>query len=145
MKVRECMTTDVQIAMPEATLRDAALAMASIDAGLLPVADNDRLVGMVSDRDITIRGVAMGKGPDTPVRDVMTMDVRYCFDDEEIDSVLQSMGDNQVRRLPVLDRKKRLVGIVSLGDLATNGQAMQAGEALGGISKPGGQHSQVPH
>ena len=139
------MTKDVRIAMPDATLRDVAQAMATLDAGLLPVADGDQLIGMVTDRDIAVRGVALGKGPETPVREVMTSDVKYCVDDEEVSAVLQNMGDIQVRRLPVLNRDKRLVGIVSLGDLATNGEAMHAGEALGGISQRGGEHSQTTH
>lgn len=145
MRVRDCMTKDVRIAMPDATLRDVAQAMATLDAGLLPVADGDQLIGMVTDRDIAVRGVALGKGPETPVREVMTSDVKYCFDDEEVSAVLQNMGDIQVRRLPVLNRDKRLVGIVSLGDLATNGEATHAGEALGGISQRGGEHSQTTH
>ncbi|MDG4879744.1 CBS domain-containing protein [Mesorhizobium sp. WSM4884] len=145
MKVQECMTKDVRIATAEATLRDVAQAMAVLDAGLIPVADNDRLVGMVTDRDIAVRGVALGMGPDSPVRDVMTTDVKYCFEDEEISDVLRNMSDIQVRRLPVLNRDKRLVGIVSLGDLAGNDEAAHAGKALEGISQPGGQHSQTKH
>ena len=109
----------------------------------MPVGDNDRLVGMITDRDIAIRGIAMGKGPDARVSDVMSSDVKYCFDDEEVDEVLHNMGEFQVRRLPVLNRDKRLVGIISLGDLATNGDTADAGEALSGISKPGGEHSQT--
>ncbi|MET3790608.1 CBS domain-containing protein [Aquamicrobium terrae] len=139
------MTRDVRFAGPEAKLRDVARAMASLDIGLLPVADDNRLVGMITDRDIAVRGVASGMGPDTPVKDVMSTDVKYCFEDEEVASVLDNMGDIQVRRLPVLNREKRLVGIVSLGDLATNGDATNAGRALGGISKPGGEHSQTAH
>ncbi|TJV40187.1 MAG: CBS domain-containing protein, partial [Mesorhizobium sp.] len=104
--------------------------------------DHDRLVGMITDRDIAIRGVALGKGPDTKVRDVMSPEVKYCFDDEDVEHVLENMGDLQVRRLPVLNRDKRLVGIISLGDLSTNGEAAEAGESLSDISKPGGEHSQ---
>lgn len=145
MKIRECMTEDVRIAKPEATLRDAAMAMATLDVGLLPVTDGSRLIGMVTDRDIAVRGVAMGMDPDSPIGNVMTTDVKYCFDDEDVAEVLENMGDIQVRRLLVLDRDKRLVGIVSLGDLATNGDAAHAGQALGDISKPGGEHSQTAH
>jgi CBS domain-containing protein len=145
MRVRECMTKDVRIANPDETIREAAKAMASLDAGILPVGENDRLVGMITDRDIAVRGVAEGKGPDTKIRDVMSKEVRYCFEDEDVDHVLESMGDLQVRRLPVLNRDKRLVGIVSLGDLAGNGEADEAGEALSNISRPGGQHSQTHH
>jgi CBS domain-containing protein len=145
MKVSNCMTNDVQIANPDQTIREVAQVMARLDAGSMPVGDNDRLVGMITDRDIAIRGIAAGKGPNAKVRDVMSPDVKYCFDDEEIDEVLHNMGDLQVRRLPVLNRDKRLVGIISLGDLATSGKTGDAGEALSGISKPGGEHSQTAH
>ena len=119
--------------------------MASLDAGALPVSENDRLVGMITDRDIAIRGVAEGKGPDARIREVMSTEVKYCFDDEDAEDVLRNMGDLKVRRLPVVNRDKRLVGIISLGDLAMNGEAAQAGKALGGISQPGGEHSQTAH
>ena len=145
MRVSNCMTQNVRIASPDETLRDAANAMARLDAGALPVSENDRLVGMITDRDIAIRGVAAGKGPDTRIRDVMSTDVKYCFDDEDAQDVLRNMSDLKVRRLPVVNRDKRLVGIISLGDLAMNSQAAQAGEALGGISRPGGEHSQTAH
>jgi predicted transcriptional regulator len=145
MKISNCMTNDVQIANPDQTIREVAQVMGRLDAGSMPVGDNDRLVGMITDRDIAIRGIAMGKGPDAKVSDVMSSDVKYCFDDEEVDDVLHNMGDLQVRRLPVLNREKRLVGIISLGDLATNGQTADAGEALSGISKRGGEHSQTAH
>lgn len=145
MKVSNCMTRDVQIANPEHTIREAAQMMGRLDAGVMPVGDNDRLVGMITDRDIAIRGVAMGKGPDAKIRDVMSAEVKYCFDDEEVEDVLENMGGLQVRRLPVLNRDKLLVGIISLGDLAKNGEAAEAGEALSGISKPGGEHSQTAY
>jgi CBS domain-containing protein len=145
MKVSNCMTRDVRVADPNQTIRDAARMMASLDAGVVPVGENDRLVGMITDRDIAVRGVAEGKGPETKIRDVMSTDVKYCFDDEEVDDVLHNMGDLQVRRLPVVNRDKRLVGIISLGDLATNGEAKDAGVALSGISQPGGEHSQTAH
>ncbi len=143
MRVGECMTRDVKMVNPDQSLREAAVTMAAIDAGALPVADGDRLVGMITDRDIAVRGVAEGKGPDARVRDVMSSEVKYCFDDEKIEDVLENMGDLQLRRLPVLNRDKRLVGIIALGDLATNGKAIGAGKALSGISQPGGQHSQA--
>jgi CBS domain-containing protein len=145
MKIANCMTRSVKIADPDHTLREAAQAMASLDAGVLPVAENNRLIGMITDRDIAVRGVAEGRGPDAKIRDVMTTEVKYCFEDEEIDHVLQNMGDIQVRRLPVLNRDKQLVGIVSLGDLVANGETGKAGEALNGISQHGGQHSQTAH
>lgn len=145
MKISDCMTRDVQLASPNDTIAEAARCMARIDAGILPVGDNDRLVGMITDRDIAIRAVAEGKGPDAKVSEVMNAEVMYCFDDQEVDEVLNNMGDLQVRRMPVLNHEKRLVGIVSLGDLAANSHARPAGEALSDISRPGGQHSQTAH
>lgn len=145
MKIRDCMTNDVKIATPDESLREAASMMAELDAGILPVADGDRLVGMITDRDIAIRGIANGKGPDAKVRDVMSSEVKYCFDHDDVADVLRNMGDIQVRRLPVLNSAKRLVGIVSIGDLATNGAAVMAGNALNEISQPGGEHSQTRH
>jgi len=136
------MSDDVQIASPNQSIRDAASLMAKIDAGVLPVGDNDRLVGMITDRDIALRAIALGKGPDTPVRDVMSQDVKYCFEDDDVDDVAQNMADIKVRRLPVLNKSKRLVGIVSLGHLAVADGPANAGEALCGISEPGGAHSQ---
>ena len=115
--------------------------MANIDAGALPVGENDRLVGMITDRDIATRATALGKGPETPIRDVMTTDVRYCFDDEDVARVAQTMAEEQVRRLPVLNRDKRLVGIVSLADLAVGDSDGEAKVALSGISQPGGKHN----
>jgi CBS domain-containing protein len=145
MRVSECMTREVQIADPNDSLVGAAKAMAELDAGILPVGENDRLVGMITDRDIAVRGVAAGMGPNAKVGDIMNAEVKYCFDDQEVDEVLRMMGDLQLRRLPVLNRDKRLVGIVSLGDLAGNGQARRAGDALSDISRPGGLHSQTAH
>ena len=142
MRVSEAMTRDVRVATPGQSIRDVAKIMAEIDAGAMPVAENDRMIGMITDRDIAIRAVAQGKGPDTPVRDVMSTDkVLYCYDDEELDQVAKNMGDVQVRRLPVVNREKRLVGIVSLADLA-NRERKAAGKAVSGVSKPGGTHSQ---
>ena len=142
MQVREAMSDNVQIASPNQTIREAATLMAKIDAGILPVGDNDRLVGMISDRDIAVRAIALGKGPDTLVREVMSGDVKYCFEEDDVDDVAQNMADIKVRRLPVLNKSKRLVGIVSLGDLALTDGPDNAGEALCSISKPGGAHSQ---
>ena len=145
MLVSECMTLEVQIANPEETISEAAKMMADTDAGILPVGENGRLVGMISDRDIAIRAVAEGKGPNTKIREVMSPEVKYCFEDDDADDVLENMGELQVRRLPVLNHEKRLVGIVSLSDLAANGQAAHAGEALSDITRPGGEHSQTMH
>ncbi|MDB5361193.1 MAG: inosine-5-monophosphate dehydrogenase [Rhodospirillales bacterium] len=139
MIVSECMSRDVRVCSPDDTIRQAAAAMRGIDAGLLPVGENDRLVGMITDRDIALRAVADGKGNDTPIRDVMTLDVQYCFEDDDLDDAALKMSDLQVRRLPVLDRDKRLVGIVSLGDISKSGDG-RAEVALGGISRYGGEH-----
>ena len=145
MKVSECMTRDVKMTNPQETLRSAARAMVALDAGVLPVSDGDKLVGMITDRDIAVRGVAEGRGPDTKVAEVMSREVMYCYEDEDSATVLRNMGDIQVRRLPVLNRDKRLIGIVSLADLVAAGQTARAGEALGGIVRPGGEHSQSIH
>ena len=142
MRVSECMTREVQIVDPNDTIAGAAKTMAKLDAGALPVGEDDRLIGMITDRDIAVRAVAAGMGPNAKVGDVMNSEVKYCFDDQEIDEVLRNMGELQVRRLPVLNREKRLVGIVSLGDLAANGQAKRAADALSHISRHGGLHSQ---
>jgi CBS domain-containing protein len=142
MRVSEAMTREVRVANPGQSIREVAKIMAEIDAGAMPVGDNDRLVGMITDRDIAIRAVAQGKGPDTPVRDVMsTEQVLYCYEDEELDHVAKNMSGQQVRRLPVVNREKRLVGIVTLGNLAQN-EGRAANKAVKGVTKPGGQHHQ---
>jgi CBS domain-containing protein len=143
MKINECMTRTVRIVDPGETLRDAARLMSDIDAGILPVAEDDRLIGIITDRDIAIRAVGTGRPPDARIRDVMSEEVKYCFDDADADQVLRNMADLQIRRLPVVDRDKRLVGIVSISDLAGRGDAARAGEALSGITRPSGLHSQA--
>lgn len=143
MRVSEAMTRDVRVANPGQSIRDVAKIMAEIDAGSMPVGENDRLVGMITDRDIAIRAVAKGKGPDTPVSEVMSKEVKYCFEDEDLEHVAKNMGDIRVRRLPVVSRDKRLVGIVSLGDVAQNEDAETTGEATAGVSQRGGQHRQT--
>jgi CBS domain-containing protein len=140
MRVAEVMTRDVRLIEPNQTIRDAARLMAEMDAGIMPVREGDRLVGMITDRDIAVRAVAQGRGPDTAVREVMTDEVKYCYEDDDTNDVARNMADIQVRRLPVLTRDKRLVGIISLGDMAVSDEA---GEAVAGISQPGGQHSQT--
>jgi len=141
MKIRELMSPDVRLASPDQTIQQAAEMMAEIDAGALPVGENDRLVGMITDRDIAIRAVAKGLGASTKVRDVMTREIHYCFEDQDVEEVAEKMSDLQVRRLPLLNREKRLVGIVSLGDIAAANDEI-AGEAICEISEPGGRHSQ---
>ena len=142
MKVHEAMTRGVRIASPQQTIREAACMMADIDAGALPVGENDRLVGMITDRDIALRAVGEGRSPDTAIRDIMSKEVLYCYEDEDLDDVAEKMGDSKVRRLPVLDRGKRLVGIVSLGDLALHDDSRTTGRTVKNISEPGGAHSQ---
>jgi CBS domain-containing protein len=142
MIIREVMSRDVRTVAPETTVREAARLMAEADIGALPVAAGDRLAGMVTDRDIAVRGIAIGKGPDTTVGEVMTHEVMYCHEDEDVSDVCANMADIQVRRLPVVDADKRLVGIVSLADIALVSQANEAAEALEGITRPGGEHSQ---
>lgn len=144
MKVRDAMTRDVRLIRPDQTIRDAAHLMAELDIGCLPVEENDRLVGMITDRDIAVRAVSEGLASDTLVRRVMTKEVRYCYDDQSIDEITRNMAEQRVRRLPVVNRNKRLVGILALGDLATGSEMSQdeAAEALCGISRPGGVHSQ---
>ena len=143
MRVSEAMTRDVRVANPGQSIRDAARMMAEIDAGAMPVGENDRLVGMITDRDIAIRAVARGKGPDTPVREVMSSEVKYCFEDEDLEHVARNMGDLQVRRLPVVNREKRLVGIVALGDIARKEDHATTGQAAAAVSQPGGKHQQT--
>jgi CBS domain-containing protein len=140
MRVSEAMTRNVRLCTPGQTIREVASIMAEIDAGSMPVGENDRLIGMVTDRDIAIRAVAQGKSPETPVREVMSEHIHYCFDDEEIDDVAQNMGDIKVRRLPVVNRDKRLVGILSLGDVARTEGGETVGDAVVGVSQPGGAH-----
>ena len=141
MQIREAMTPDVRTVTPGTTLREAAHLMAGIDAGVLPVSEGDRLVGMVTDRDIAVRGVAEGCGPEARVCDIMSREVKYCFDDAEADEVLVNMAEIQVRRMPVVDHDKRLVGIISLADLDREEPA-RSGHALRHITEPGGNHNQ---
>lgn len=144
MKIREAMTSEVRTVGLDATIREAARIMAETDVGALPVAAGDRLAGMVTDRDMAVRAIAIGKGPDTTVGEVMTNEVLYCFDDDDLADVCENMADMQIRRLPVVNADKRLVGIVSLADIADAdvSRAQVAGEALDGITRPGGRHSQ---
>ncbi len=136
MKVKEIMTRLVTVLPPDARLSEVALTMRDQDIGAIPIADHDRLVGMVTDRDLVVRAVA--DGVDTrnlTARDVMSRGVCYCFEDQSVAEVLHKMGGSQVRRLPVLDARRKLVGVVSLGDVSMTREA-RAGEALREISRP---------
>jgi CBS domain-containing protein len=135
MQIREIMTRDVKLIQPTDSIRDAARRMRDEDIGSLPVADGDRLVGYVTDRDIVVRAIADNGDAQSPVREAMSERVLYCFEDEAVEDVARNMAENQVRRLPVLTREKRLCGIVALGDLATHGVDEPAEEALEGISR----------
>ena len=142
MKVSEVMTRDVATVSPDQTAQEAASFMLSSDAGSIPVTDGNKLIGMITDRDITVRGVAQGHGPDTPVRNLMSDGLICARDDDDIEEVAMKMADAQVRRLPVIDRDDKLCGIVSLGDLSREATDTAASQALEGVTQPGGEHSQ---
>jgi CBS domain-containing protein len=135
MLVHEVMTRDVCIASPDSSLQEVAQMMAEENVGCLPVGENDQLIGMITDRDIAIRAVAQAKAADlTAVREIMSHDVKYCFEDDDIANVAGNMGDVQLHRLPVVNRRKRLVGIVALADIANFDGPLSAGRAVCGIS-----------
>lgn len=138
MKLKDVMTPNVEVIRPDAPLQEAAALMKSLDVGSLPVCDGRRLQGMLTDRDITIRATAEGRDPrQTPVREVMTPETIYCFEDQEASEAARLMEQRQIRRLPILNRSKDLVGIVALGDLATDmPNDKRVGEVLEGISEP---------
>ena len=136
MKVRDVMSKDVQVARPGDSLQDVASRMASGDFGFMPVADGDQLIGTITDRDIAVRAVAGGAACTSPVVEYITRDAQTAYADDDLKTVLDSMGDRQIRRLPVLDKDDRLVGVVSLGDLSTRVTEKYAGEALEDISRP---------
>ena len=142
MKVSDVMTRDVRTVRPTTTAQEAASFMLQEDAGSMPVSDGDRLIGMITDRDIAVRGVANGHGPDTPVSELMTDDIVCVREDEDVEEVATKMSRAQVRRLPVIDDNQRLCGIVSLGDLSRETDDESATQALEGVSQPGGQHQQ---
>ena len=136
------MSREVRLVGPDDNVRQVAQIMREADTGILPVAEGDRLIGMLTDRDVTVRLVAEGRDAgQTKVRDVMTADIRYVFEDEDLEHVAENMAEQQVRRLPVMNRQKRLVGLVSLGDMAKGRQSPLAGRALSGIARQGGQHT----
>ncbi len=142
MKVSDVMTREVETVRPDQTAREAASFMLSSDAGSIPVTEGDRLIGMITDRDIAVRGVAHGHGPDTPVRELMTSGVVCARLDDDVEEVAMRMAEAQVRRLPVLDENERLCGIISLGDLSREADDECAEHALEGVSAAGGQHQQ---
>jgi CBS domain-containing protein len=144
MQVSEIISRDVETIDPAATVREAAQRMRSMDVGSLPVCDGAHLLGMITDRDITIRAIADGRDPaQTPVRDAMTPNVEYVFEDDDVQRAAQIMQDKQIRRLPVVSRDKKLVGIVALGDIARTGDDRMSGNALQDISDPDRQPSEA--
>ena len=142
MKVSEVMTREVETVRPDQTVQEAANFMLRADAGSIPVTEGDRLIGMITDRDIAVRGIAKGHGPETPVRELMSSGLICARVDEDVEEVANKMSEAQVRRLPVIDEQDRLCGIVSLGDLAREADDECAEEALEGVSQPGGEHRQ---
>ncbi len=145
-RVADVMTRDVRLASPDDQVQDAAQVMARTDTGVLPVVEDGQVIGMLTDRDLAVRVVAAGRDPaKTKVREAMTSGVEHCFEDDDLDTVVEKMTEQRIRRLPVLSREKRLVGIVSLGDLATGQPNLSvAGRALSGIVQEGGAHRQRP-
>ncbi len=137
MLIKEIMTPSAEIVHPQTSVKDAAARMKILGVGVMPVGDQDRLVGMLTDRDITIRTVAEGKDPNkTEVGHVMTPDITYCFEDQELNEAAELMKKDKVRRLVVLNRDKRMVGMCSIGDLAVHGDQTAAADILAQISKP---------
>ncbi len=143
MKIAEVMTPNPEVVTSEQPIQEAARRMLDADTGALPVAEGDRLIGMVTDRDITVRAVAEGRGPDTPVREVMSEKLLFAWDDQDVDEVAIQMSDAQVRRMPILSREgETLVGMVSIGDLVQANEGEAAGVAVAGVTEPGGEHNQ---
>ena len=142
MKVSEVMTRDVKTVRPDQSAQEAASFMLSEDAGSMPVSDGSRLIGMITDRDIAVRGVAKGYGPDTLVSELMSGDVICAREDDTIEDVAAKMSSAQVRRMPIVDSNERICGIVSLGDLSREADTQSADRALEGVSAPGDSHQQ---
>ena len=142
MKISDLMTTELETVTPEQTAKEAAGFMLSADTGSIPVCDNGKVIGMITDRDIAVRGVAEGLGPETSVRDLMSKDIVCAREDDDVTAIAQKMSDSQVRRLPVVDANQKLVGMISLGDLSREADNGAANKALEGVSAPGGQRQQ---
>jgi CBS domain-containing protein len=138
MNIQEVMTSDVSYVSPDTPILEIARRMREADIGSMPVVENGRLIGMVTDRDIVVRVVAEGRSTQAATaRDAMSPGIFYCFESESVEDVLHKMADQQIRRLPVINQDNRLVGVVSLGDLSLTGKRKRAGEALQEISQPG--------
>lgn len=142
-QIKDVMSPNFKFMAPDAPVSQVAEQMRDMDCGFMPLAENDKMVGMVTDRDITIRAVAEGKNPEnTPARDVMTAKTYYCYDDQDVEEVCNNMGEIQVRRLPVVNRDKRLVGIVSMGDLAQSASRPNVGQTEQQITAGCQKHNQ---
>ena len=142
MNIRDLMTSDVQTVSPGDTVQQAAGFMLSADTGSIPVCDGAKIVGMITDRDIAVRGIGKGLGPDCTVAELMSKDIVRARDTDDVQAIAQQMSDKQVRRMPVVDADDRLVGMVSLGDLSRQSQDSAAKTALDGVSAEGTQHDQ---
>lgn len=142
MKISELMTHDVETVSPDQTAQEAAAFMLRADAGAIPVCEDGRVVGMITDRDIAVRGVAEGLGPQASVRQLMTSEVHCANADDDVEDIAEQMSESQVRRLPVVDSDRRLVGIVSLADLSREAGDATASQVLDNVSTPGGPHQQ---
>ena len=142
MKIRDLMTTEVETVTAGQTAKEAAGFMLRADTGSIPVCDDGKVIGMITDRDIAVRGVAEGRGPETSVRDLMSDGIICAREEDDIAAIAQKMSDSQVRRLTVVDANDKLVGMVSLGDLSRDAQNGAANKVLDGVSAPGGQHKQ---
>ena len=142
MQVRDVMTSDYKVVKPDCTIKQAASFMLSEDTGSLPVCDGDTILGMITDRDIAVRAVAEGRDPNCSVSEFMTNDLVIASDTDDVEEIARKMSDSQVRRLPVIDASKKLVGIVSLGDLARSSSERSSSAALEGVSQKGDLHKQ---
>jgi CBS domain-containing protein len=136
MKAKDIMTRDIFVVSPDTSIQEAAQAMQQQDIGALPVCDGEKILGMVTDRDIAVRGVAKGLHAQTAVGAIMTTDVSFCLVDDDLDEVREMMSKKQIRRLPVIDDKRNLAGMISLGDIALRDRDREAGETLENISRP---------
>ena len=139
-QLKDLMSRDVKVIGPEMSIGEAAIQMRDGDFGMLPVGEDDRMIGTISDRDIAIRAVAEGLDADTKVREVMTDGIAWAYEDDSVEKAANIMSERQVRRLPVVNREKRLVGIIAIADLAANEDPEVVGEAVSGISEPAGDH-----
>lgn len=135
-KAREVMTRNVHVIAPEQTIAQAAKLMRDHDVGSVAVGSGDELVGILTDRDIAVRAIAGDLGPDTPVRQVMSGTVKYCFENDDVESIAQNMAELQIRRVPVVDREQHLVGFISVSNIAESGDRKSSAVLLKGTATP---------